>query len=245
MTMTKWSSRQQRHFDRQFEAYNELYGRETPFHAAITQRLVKLSGIQSGEEVLDIGCGFGRITIPLLRAGCRVTALDISGPTLQALHRRVEELHLADQFTPIAGPAEHIDFKKRFTLVTGRGILHHLEDPLDVLRRVYDALIPGGRALFVDPNPLQPLWIPFVLFHPALSWSVERKLWRGTPRRMRRLLQQAGFNEVAHRFIGLVPPPIWDITSRASKIEDWIESVPFIRSLALYVNIYGRRPADL
>jgi Methylase involved in ubiquinone/menaquinone biosynthesis len=245
MSMTKWSSGQRRHFDKQVEAYGVLYGRETPFHAGVTQQLFELNGIQGGEEVLDIGCGFGRLTIPLLRLGCRVTALDISENTLQALQRRVAALNLADHFTPVVKPAEQIDFQQRFTLVTGRGILHHLEDPLEVSRRVYTALVPRGRVVFMDPNPIQPLWIPFTLFHPVLSWSVERKIWRGTPRHTRRLLTQAGFTEVAHRFIGLVPPPVWALTSRALTIERWMGSVPFLRSLALYITVSGRRPAGL
>ena len=243
--MTTWSTQQHRHFDQQVEAYDTLYGRDTPFHAAMIKQLINLVGVQSGEEVLDIGCGFGRVTIPLLKAGCRVTALDISEPTLQALRRRVEELHLTALFTPILRPAEHIDFQKRFKVVTGRGILHHLEDPLDVLRRVYAALVPTGRAVFMDPNPLQPLWMPFILIHPALSWSVERKMWRGTPRRTRRLLEQVGFRGVAHRFIGLVPPPVWAVTSWAAEIEGWLRSVPFLRNLALYMLVYGHRSADL
>jgi 2-polyprenyl-3-methyl-5-hydroxy-6-metoxy-1,4-benzoquinol methylase len=242
MSMTKWSSGQRRHFDQQVEAYDTLYGRETPFHAGMTQHLFELNGIHGHETVLDIGCGFGRMTIPLLRLGCRVTALDISENTLQALHRRVAVLHLADHFTPMVKPAEQIDFQQSFTLVTGRGILHHLEDPLKVMRRVHSALVPGGRAIFVDPNPFQPLWIPFIVFHPAISWSIERKMWRGTPRHTRRLLTQAGFTEVAHHFMGLVPPPLWGLSSRAATFERWIGSVPFLRSLALYITVSGRRP---
>ncbi len=245
LVMTKWSSGQQRHFDQQVEAYDALYGRETPFHAGMTQRLFKLNGIHGGEKVLDVGCGFGRMTIPLLRLGCRVTALDISENTLQVLHRRVVALHLADHFIPMVKPAEQIDFRQNFTLVTGRGILHHMEDPLEVLRRVYTALVPGGRAIFVDPNPLQPLWVPFIVFHPALSWSIERKMWRGTPRRTRRLLEQTGFAEVTHRFMGLVPPPFWALSSRMATLERWIGAVPFLRGLALYIMVSGRRPMSL
>jgi SAM-dependent methyltransferase len=38
--------------------------------------------------VLELGCGTGRITLPLVEAGCRVAGLDLSLPMLQQLKRK-------------------------------------------------------------------------------------------------------------------------------------------------------------
>jgi SAM-dependent methyltransferase len=52
---------------------------------AIVARLVDL--IPRGARVLDAGCGYGRIALPLARAGCEVVGLDIA-PALLVEARR-------------------------------------------------------------------------------------------------------------------------------------------------------------
>jgi ubiquinone/menaquinone biosynthesis C-methylase UbiE len=43
-----------------------------------------LSFCSAGDRVLDLGCGYGRVTIPLSRAGCHVTGLDITPEMIRA-----------------------------------------------------------------------------------------------------------------------------------------------------------------
>lgn len=127
-------------------------------------------------------------------------------------------------------------------MVIGRGILHHLEQPTAVLARVGRALVAGGRVAFMDPNPLNPAWIPFVTFHPALSWSVERHLLRGTPWRSRGILESCGFESVKIEFAGLVPPPLWGRVGWAADLEDRLGSWRFLHRLAIYLMVAGRKP---
>jgi SAM-dependent methyltransferase len=236
-----WQDYQRRHFDEGLPAYERLYGGDTPFHGAMSRRVLEHAGVRAGMEVLDVGCGLGRLTLPLLRAGCRVTGLDISGPALLRLGARVRDAGMADRFVPVEGGVESLDLCDRFDLVTGRGVMHHLQEPACVLKRIHRALRPDGRVVFVDPNPLQPAWGLFVLFHPALSLRAERYLWRGTPRALRRLLENSGFVEVSVRFMGMIPPPLWRAGAAAGAAEDLLEAVPVLRWLSLYVMVSGRK----
>ncbi|MBI5528020.1 MAG: class I SAM-dependent methyltransferase [Deltaproteobacteria bacterium] len=236
-----WQDFQRRHFDEGLPAYEGLYGGDSPFHRAMARRVLAHAGVRAGMEVLDVGCGLGRLTLPLLAAGCRVTGLDISGPTLSRLRARVGDAGMADRFAPIEGSVESLDLRGRFDLVTGRGVMHHIKEPAAVLRRVHRALKPDGRAVFVDPNPLQPAWGLLVLLHPALSIKAERYLWRGTPSALRKLLLAAGFGRVAVCFMGMVPPPLWGAGAAADSAEDVLEKLPAIRCLGLYVVVSGCR----
>jgi SAM-dependent methyltransferase len=46
--------------------------------------------LEKPERVLELGCGTGRITLPLLRAGLAVTGTDISSGMLSVLRRKLE-----------------------------------------------------------------------------------------------------------------------------------------------------------
>src|SRR5690554_2293050 len=58
-----------------------------------------------GKKVLELGCGTGRVTIPLALSGCMVTGLDLSESMLRVFREKLEK-----QQEPI---------KKRVALVKG------------------------------------------------------------------------------------------------------------------------------
>jgi SAM-dependent methyltransferase len=111
--------------------------------------------------VLEVGCGTGRLTLPLARAGHEVTGIDLS-PAMLARAR-----------TKLA--AEPDDVRARVTLretdarrmelpaepafdvaVAPFRVMQHfitIEDQLDVLIRVRERLWPGGRLVFDVFNP--------------------------------------------------------------------------------------------
>lgn len=240
----RWIEQQRRHFDRQHRTYSTMYGEESAFHAAMTARFLEVVNPREGFRVLELGCGYGRLTIPLLRAGCRVWGLDLSRPTLDGLVHKLDELGVGDHFVPVPYPAEQMEYREHFDLVCGRGFLHHLEEPETVLSSVRQALVPGGCAAFMDPNPHNPGWLPFHAFHPTLRLSVERHLWRGTDRWARRMFDRAGLQDATTRFVGLVPPPFWGRLPGVHGLEDWMGSLPGVRRLALYLIVRGHRPGD-
>ena len=246
MSPSAWVELQRVHFEKRASSYSRLYGRETSFHRAMVGELIRFSGAGPGLEALDLGCGYGRLTVPLLRAGCRVTGLDISPQAVRSLRRHVEAQGLGERFTPLEGAAEEISFERKFHLVLGRGLLHHLEDPRPVVDRCLRALVPGGRIVFQDPNPLQPIWALLILLHPTLSWKMERRLWRGTPRWSKSLLGAAGFQGVRHEICGLAPPFLWAHPRLNARIEAFLRTIPGIRELGLYVMVSGTvEPASM
>ncbi len=107
--------------------------------------LIRWGRLSPGMRVLDIGCGTGRLTIPLQRqTGAEVWGLDLSKEMLeQAKNKKgAEALHwvLGDaQALPF--PGESFDFA--FMCL----VLHHLEDKARALAEMARVLKPGGRGL--------------------------------------------------------------------------------------------------
>ena len=53
--------------------------------AGTVRRIVRRAGVRPGEEVLEIGPGLGSLTLALLEAGARVTAVEIDPRLARAL----------------------------------------------------------------------------------------------------------------------------------------------------------------
>jgi SAM-dependent methyltransferase len=113
----------------------------------------------AGGTVLEVGCGTGRILLPIARAGQTIDGLDASpqmlahcraklGDEPDAIRRRVS-LHRGD--------ARTFDLGRQFDLVIAPfRVVQHLttvEDQLGFLDSVARHLAPGGRLTFDVFNP--------------------------------------------------------------------------------------------
>lgn len=71
-----------------FDAVAEDYDRARPgYPSEVFADLVELAGLSSGARVLEIGCGTGQATLPLVQRGLTVVAVE-PGQRLAALMRR-------------------------------------------------------------------------------------------------------------------------------------------------------------
>lgn len=133
-------------FGSQWRRYpdNQGYYASLPLLADICEPLLPLDEIR-GRTVLEIGSGTGRIVNLLLDAGAeRVVAVEPSTAFAELRRNvapragRVEAI----QATGEAIPDHQVD------IVLAIGVLHHIPDPLPVVRRACELLRPGGRFLF-------------------------------------------------------------------------------------------------
>jgi SAM-dependent methyltransferase len=106
--------------------------------------------LQAGGPVLELGCGTGRIALPLGRAGVTVVGLDRSLAMLDRARRRVRRARLADHIHLVRADIRHLPFAatRPFPLVMAPyGVLQSLlreRDLAATLASVRDVLPRGG-----------------------------------------------------------------------------------------------------
>lgn len=114
---------------------------------------------RAGGDVLELGCGTGRILLPLARAGHRVVGLDGSRQMLARCREKIaaEPEAVRARISLRLGDVRDFDLGERFPLVIAPfRVVQHLttvEDQLRFLDCVARHLAPGGRLVFDVFNP--------------------------------------------------------------------------------------------
>ncbi|MVO98879.1 class I SAM-dependent methyltransferase [Paenibacillus lutrae] len=134
-------------------------------------QLLQLLRLPQGARILDLGCGQGRISVPLARRGYKVTGMDASRTLLAAARKRAES-------AGTAGNAEFVELDMRgleaveefdavINLGTAFGYLQHEEEDRDIVRRIVRSLKPGGQFIQETENR------EFKLMHSAKkTWDM-------------------------------------------------------------------------
>ena len=112
--------------------------------------------------VLELGCGTGRISLPLAKSGASLVGIDRSAPMLARARRRLARANIADRTLLVRGDIRSLPFRsRRFPLVIAPyGILQSLVRERDLaaaLASIASAIRKGGR-LGIDLVPDLPRW---------------------------------------------------------------------------------------
>ncbi len=121
--------------------------------------VIKAMGLTGGEVVADLGAGSGYFTFRLARAvgkTGKVLAVDIQDEMLEMIRNRAAAMGITnveaikDTATDPRLPLAAID------LVLMVDVYHELDYPYEVMTKVYEALKPGGRVVFVEYRKEDP-----------------------------------------------------------------------------------------
>jgi SAM-dependent methyltransferase len=123
----------------------------TPERTALeVSAIQKWLGLKPGSPVLDLGCGYGRLAVPLARSGCALTGLDGSAPLLEraatyASEAGVEITLIHRDMRDMAAVPHGFDAV--INMSTAFGYADVPDGDLATLASVRAALKPGGLFL--------------------------------------------------------------------------------------------------
>lgn len=115
---------------------------------AVREQLLPL--VPKGGLVLDVGCGYGRLSALVLEArpDLRVVGVDLAHPYALLFQQRLGQDGICARFSALPFPVATFDALIACTVLMYAAPLERES----VLRRMLETLKPGGHALLVDPS---------------------------------------------------------------------------------------------
>jgi ubiquinone/menaquinone biosynthesis C-methylase UbiE len=168
-----------------------------PSDFALRRRFL-LERLAVGERALDVGCGEGRFTAELARAGALAVGVDVAEEPLQRARARHPELDLR----LIDGEGSWPMQDASFDLVWAGEVIEHVADTATWLSEVRRVLRPGGRLLLSTPSHGRLTLLRLALSRRALAAHFDPRgehLRFYTAGTLRELLEDFRFQDVELR----------------------------------------------
>ena len=128
-----------------YDVENPDFAPDGPFYRALAQQL--------GGSVLELGCGTGRVTIPLAQAGVAITGLDAVPAMLARARHKAGDLPI--RWVEADARSFALDTTFELIIDTGDVIQHTITRPEHeaILQRVRAHLAPRGRFVLSEFFP--------------------------------------------------------------------------------------------
>ena len=132
-----------------------------------------------GDTALELGCGTGRVLVPLAATGCRVTGVDSSPALLELARRKVEQSGVNARVLLSQADLRSFDLAEKgfdFAFCVSNTLMHLTTqaDQVAALVNTQRHLRPGGRLLVELFNPDIPHLIAISGVHElADQWQDE------------------------------------------------------------------------
>ncbi|MDC0586487.1 class I SAM-dependent methyltransferase [Gammaproteobacteria bacterium] len=100
----------------------------------------------TGKTVLEIGVGAGSDHLNWARAGVDLYGVDLTDKGIHTTNKRLSLYNLKSNLQRV--DAEDLPFEDNFfDIVYSWGVIHHSEDPEQIIKEIYRVLKPGGKFL--------------------------------------------------------------------------------------------------
>jgi SAM-dependent methyltransferase len=115
--------------------------------------IVRMAGAGPADTVLDVACGPGLLVCAFAKVVRHATGIDITPAMLEQARKLQGELRL-ENISWQLGDVQALPYPDgHFSIVASRFALHHLQNPLAVLREMRRVCAEGGSLVVADSAP--------------------------------------------------------------------------------------------
>jgi cyclopropane-fatty-acyl-phospholipid synthase len=132
--------------------------------------LIEKAGIQDGDKILDLGCGWGSFSNYILSRfpHVQVTALNLSHGQCEYMRKKMQDptsYLSSDRFTLDEKDFNDIDFETKFDKILAIGLFEHIGNLTKSFQKLADLLKDDGKVLI----HIITTTLPYNITHPFIN----------------------------------------------------------------------------
>ncbi|MCX7749454.1 MAG: methyltransferase domain-containing protein [Clostridia bacterium] len=117
---------------------------------SVKNKLLELQILKKNMTIVDLGAGNGYLSRAAAKFVKKVIAIDISGEMIKELNKKAKENGIKNIET-VKSDGQDVPIKDcQADAVFASMFLHHIGEPLDVIKEMYRILKPGGIVFLAD-----------------------------------------------------------------------------------------------
>lgn len=129
----------QKYYDKKYKFYTISDKRSS--------RIIELTGLIKGKEILDVGCGVGKLGKKFKDFGNEVFGVDISANAIRKSRKLLDGAFVVDLLSDKLPFSNH-----KFDLVICSEVIEHLTDSINLLKEVRRVMKRNGVLILTTPN---------------------------------------------------------------------------------------------
>ena len=133
--------------------YEAVFGQDfvSPGGKKMATELIKVLDLESGSQVLDVGCGLGGCAFTMARDfDLVVDGIDLSNNMIDRAKQKCKKYGLDEKVSLRIGNCLELDTSPTYHGIFSRDVFLHISDKIRLLKSLKNALLPGGKLLFTD-----------------------------------------------------------------------------------------------
>jgi 2-polyprenyl-3-methyl-5-hydroxy-6-metoxy-1,4-benzoquinol methylase len=127
-------------------------------------------------NILEVGCGAGGITIPLVSLGCHVRAIDLDQDVISYIQSVAAEKNFQNLVVTVDDGCKFVD-NQFYDIVIVSEVFEHVLRPFELAKNIKKRMVKGSRMIVTTPNGYGPWeWlnrINVILY--LKKWNVLRR----------------------------------------------------------------------
>jgi SAM-dependent methyltransferase len=173
-------------------------------------------GLQAGDLLLDLGCGYGRHAYEAFRRGARVVCCDMATHELSEVRKLLAAMVEAGEAPPatlataVCGDATRLPYPDdTFDRIIASEVMEHIPDDEGALDELYRVLRPGGTLAVTIPAwfPEKVCWALSDEYYAPKSPGGHVRIY--TESEMRKKMRAAGLRPGAAHHAHALHSPYW------------------------------------
>jgi len=185
--------------------------------------------LKGGERILEVGTGWGNHAYALLTCCSDITyvGIDISQKTLDVASDRLKEFK--GRFTLQKDNANALSFADNtFDAVFCGATLHHMEEPITMIKEMVRVIKPGARLVLMEPN-----WIYPTNIYIAIKNEEDRHMWLMRHRNFDEWMHTVGLRNICVEHLLYTPPQPKRLIKLYDVVDAMCSRIPLVKRCSL------------